>query len=83
MKSPKYTKDDMKKLAEMSEEASVAKVFLEELNYDPKKFKELLQRHGLTKDIHVLYEIPLIEVPLLINKGEVCGYLQYRMAVGK
>lgn len=82
-KAPKYTKDDMRKLAEMSEEGTVPAVFLEELGYDPKKFKELLSRHHLTKDIHYLYEVPLIEIPLLINKGEVCGYLQWRLAIGK
>lgn len=85
MKKPKYTRADMKKLAEMSDDASVAAIFLaeEEINYDPKKFRDLLKRHNLTKDINYLYEMPLNEIPLLINKGEVSGYLQFRLAVGK
>ncbi len=83
MSAPIYTKTDMKKLAEMSKEHSPAKIFLEEVNYDPKKFKDILEEYSLNRDILYLYETPIEEIPLLINKGEISGYLKFRLTVGK
>lgn len=78
-----YTKEDMKILANMSKEGSVARVYLEELDYDPQKFLGLIQEYHLKKDIYYLFEMPLEEIPLLINRGEVSGYLKYRLQVAK
>jgi hypothetical protein len=78
---PRYSKADMKILAEMSVEGSVAATFLPEMNYSPLRFRELLEQYNLSKDIEYLYEMPLREVPKLINQGEVSGYLSFRLKV--
>jgi hypothetical protein len=78
-----YTKEDMQKLAEMSNQTSPPAVFLPNMNYDPKKFLNFLNEYHLSKDVHYLFELPLEDVPLLINKGEVSGYLQFRLSVAK
>lgn len=78
-----YTSEDMKVLANMSQEGSVPSVYLPELKYDPRKFKQLLVDHHLKKDIHYLFEMPLEDIPLLINKGTVSGYLSFRLRVAK
>lgn len=79
----KYTKEDMRKLAQMSADNSPAAVYLPELEYDPKKLLRLLKKYNLKKDIKHLFEIPLNQIPLLINRGEVSGYLKYRLSIGK
>lgn len=79
----KYTKEDMKTLAEMSLPTSPPAVFLPGMDYDPDKFLELMKSYHLTKEIHYLFEVPLEDVPLLINKGEVSGYLRYRLSIAK
>jgi len=79
----RYTKEDMRKLNELSVEGSPAKVYTEEANFSPKSFLNILQSYGLKKDIHYLFELPFNEVGLLINKGEVSGYLKFRLYVGK
>lgn len=79
----RYSKDDMKALHDMSVFGSPAQVFTEEVKFSPKEFRLKLESYGLKKDIHYLYELPLSEVGLLINKGEVSGYLKFRLHVGK
>jgi hypothetical protein len=83
MNNPKYTKDDMRKYAEMSEEDSVPAQYLEELDYDPKRYREFLKEHKQAKEIKYLFETPLIEIPILINRGELVGCLQFRLSIGK
>lgn len=78
-----YTKNDMKILAQMSREGSVAKIYLEELDYDPLEFLKILQKYNLKKDIYYLFELPIEETPLLVNRGDVSGYLQYRLRIAK
>jgi hypothetical protein len=79
----KYTKEDMKILYNMSVEGSPAKIYTAETNFSPASFRGVLESYGLKKDIHYLYELPFNEVGLLINKGEVSGYLKFRLTVGK
>lgn len=79
----RYTKDDMRKLRDMSVEGSPARVFTEEAGFSPSSFRSILESYGLKKDVHYLFELPLEEVGLLINKGEVSGYLKFRCEVGK
>jgi hypothetical protein len=79
----RYSKDDMKKLHDMSVFGSPAQVYTKETNYSPSSFKRVLESYGLKKDIHYLFELPLSDVGLLINKGEVSGYLKFRLYVGK
>ena len=79
----KYTKEDMQTLQKMSAPTSPAAVYLPELNYKPKAFKELLESYGLKKDVHYLFELPLNQVGLLINQGNISGYLKFRLNVGK
>lgn len=78
-----YTREDMEILAKMSREESPAAVFLPDMDYDPDKFRKLLESYHLKKDIYYLYEMPLEDIPLLINKGEVSGYLRFRLHVAK
>lgn len=79
----RYTKADMHKLHDMSVESSPARVFTEEGNFSPSSFRSILQSYGLSKDIHYLFELPFEEVGLLINRGELSGYLKFRCEVGK
>lgn len=79
----RYTKEDMRTLHDMSVEGSPARIYTEETNYSPESFKRILESYGLKKDIHYLFELPLNQVGLLINKGEVSGYLKFRLHVGK
>ena len=78
-----YTAEDMKTLAGMSHPTSPAAVFLPQMAYDPCKFMDLLTSYHLKKDIHYLFEMPLEDIPLLINRGEVSGYLKFRMQIAK
>jgi len=80
---PHYTKEDMKKLAEMSEEGSITATYLPELNHDPKRFRELLETYNLHTDIKYLFQLPINQVPLLINQGNAHGILQYRLKLSK
>ena len=82
-KAPHYTKEDMKTLWKMSEEGSPVKEYMGECKYDPKLFQKFLFSYHLKKDIYYLFEAPLEEVPLLINKGEISGYLRFRLSIGK
>ena len=78
-----YSKEDMETLASMSVPSSPAAIFLPDMDYDPQSFLHLLTDYHLSKDIHYLYEVHLEDIPLLINKGEVSGYLQFRLRVAK
>jgi len=78
-----YTKEDMKVLESMSEDGTFCREFMEDMNYDPQILHDHLDKHNLKKDIHYLFEVPLEEVPLLINRGEISGYLRFRLTVGK
>lgn len=79
----KYTKDDMRTLQKMSVPGSPSEVYLPKLDFSPSAFKKLLNSYHLKKDISFLFELPLNRVGLLINKGEVSGYLKFRLQVGK
>ena len=83
MPAPQYTKEDMVKLAEMSEDTSPAAVYLPDMDYDPTKFKNLLISYGLKKDVHYLFEVDAEELPLLMNTSAANGYLQFRCTVSK
>jgi hypothetical protein len=79
----RYTKEDMRTLHEMSAEGSPARIYTAETNFSPISFRKVLESYGLKKDIQYLFELPLNQVGLLINKGEVSGYLRFRLAVAK
>lgn len=79
----RYTTDDMKVLHKLSEAGSIPEAYLPELKYSPTKFKALLESYGLKRDVHYLFEMPLREVGLLINRGELSGYLRFRLQVKK
>jgi hypothetical protein len=81
--APEYTIEDMKVLAGMSDDESIPANFLPDMDYDPETFKKFLVDNGLVSDAHYLYELPLEDVPLLIDKGNVSGYLRFRFTVGK
>ena len=73
----------MKTLADMSAPGSPAAVYLPDMDYDPGRFKALLESYNLKKDVYYLYEAPLKEIPKLINKGHLSGYLKYRLEISK
>lgn len=73
----------MSKLAEISEEGTPAKVYLEEYNYDPVQFRALLESYHLKKDIYYLYEYPHEDLGLLVNQSNLNGYLRFRLSVNK
>ena len=79
----KYTVDDMRTLHKLSEVGSIPQAYLPELKFSPIKFKELLESYGLKKDVYYLFEMPLREVGLLINRGDLSGYLKFRLTVKK
>ena len=79
----KYTVQDMMKLVDMSVDASVAAIFLEEFDYSPKKFRGFLEEHHLDQDIRYLYEMPFEDLPLEINNAYFMGYISFRLIIGK
>ena len=80
---PLYTKKDMKTLETMSVEGSPTREFLEIYDYDPKRFQKFLVENGLQKEAQYLFDLPLEEIPLLMDRGEISGYLRFRLTVGK
>jgi hypothetical protein len=80
---PDYTRDDMKILAHKSPPTSVAAVFLEDFDYDPKMFRDLLEEHHLDKDVQYLFEMPFEDLPMEINNATYMGYISFRLSVGK
>ena len=80
---PRFTKADMQCLHNLSEEGTPARIYTEETKFSPGKFRETLERFGLKKDIHYLFECSIDDVIMMINKGEISGYLKFRLQVGK
>lgn len=83
MDTPTYTKKDMKKFAEMCEKNSPMLMILEDVNFDPIKLKEKLKEYGLNNDIKYLFDTPLDEIPLLLSKNQIAGYMSFRLDIGK
>jgi hypothetical protein len=79
----KYTKEDMRLLHNMSKEGSIIRDQLEDLNFDPVLFKEMLESYGLKNEIHYLYELPFEELALYIHKIEGSGYIDFRFRIQK
>jgi len=79
----KYTKDDMRVLHEISKEGSIIRDQLEELDFDPVLFREMLFSYKLNKEIHYLFELPFEELALHIHKIDASGYIDFRFRVGK
>jgi hypothetical protein len=76
-----YTKEDLLKLRAMSPSGSVFETELEDMEYDPIKFKEFIKR--LPKHFNFLYNIPLGELPLKINDTGIQGLLMWRFSIRK
>lgn len=74
-----YTTEDMRALAECSSAELAA--LLEELEYDPEAFEEMLK--GIPKDHRILYEIPLEDLIMDLDNQRIMGYINFRMKVGK
>lgn len=81
MAKPRYTQEDMRRLAEVSAPGSIPAVHLPRLGYSPKKFKEFLESWGLKEDVRQLFEMPITEVPPLMDNDAVVGYFKFRLAV--
>lgn len=74
---PDYTREDMMKLAEMSREGSPAHEMMEDIDYDPGRFLELLERYKQKRAIEFLYEMPLEDIGLRVNDEETMGFEQF------
>lgn len=83
MDTPTYTKKDMKRFAKMCEKDSPMIMILEDINFDPALLREKLEEYGLHSDIKYLFETPLDDIPLLLDKRQIAGYLAFRLDIGK
>lgn len=81
--TPDYTREDMQKLAEMSREGSPAHEMMEDVDYDPGRFREFLERYKQKRAIEFLYEMPLEDIGLRVNDEETMGYLRFRCTIAK
>jgi len=81
MSEIEYTKEDLIKLKTMVAPGSVLEAYLEDLNYDPIKFKEFMKK--LPKQYRFLYQIELGELPMLINNKTTQGLLNWRFSICK
>jgi len=80
---PHYTKDDMRRLAQISVEGSIPNAYLPEFDYDSDKFKEFLNSRGLEDDARFLFDMEFEDIVPLIDDESKIGYLKFRMEVGK
>jgi hypothetical protein len=76
-----YTRDDLLKLKTMVAPGSSLEIELEDMDYDPVKFEQYVQR--VPKQHKFLFDIPLEELPLKINDHGIQGLLNFRFSVGK
>lgn len=76
-----YTEEDMHALYDISKEGSIVRDQLEELNYDPVLFREMLLSYGLNKEVYYLFELPFEELALHIHKGDASGYIDFRLRI--
>ena len=76
-----YTREDLIKLRTMVAPGSVLETELEDMDYDPVKFKEFVRR--LPKQYKFLYQLELGELPLKINDLSIQGLLNWRFSISK
>jgi hypothetical protein len=81
MSEIEYTKEDLLKLKTMVAPGSVLETYLDDLEYDPKKFKEFMKK--LPKQYKFLYQIDLGDLPMMINDKTIQGLLNWRFSIGK
>lgn len=80
---PRYTREDMETLAQVSAPGSVPAAFLPEFDYDPERFRGFLEERGLKEELHYLFDLPFDEVVLVLDDEPKIGYLKFRAEVGK
>jgi hypothetical protein len=76
-----YTKEDLKALAQMCNPGSSIPVELEDMKYDPKKFKEYMRQ--LPKQFRFLYQTSLDDAILQINNPALQRWFSWRTSLGK
>lgn len=76
-----YTRDDLLQLKTMVAPGSILETELEDMDYDPVKFEALMKK--LPKQYKFVYEIPLEELPTMINDRNIQGLLGWRFSIGK
>ena len=76
-----YTKEDLIKLRTMVAPGSVLETELEDMDYDPVKFKTFVRK--LPKQYKFLYQIELGELPMKINDLSIQGLLNWRFSICK
>jgi hypothetical protein len=76
-----YTKEDLLKLKTMVAPGSVLEMYLEDLEYDPDKFKEFMKK--LPKQYKFLYQVDLGDLPMRINDKTTQGLLNWRFSISK
>ena len=77
-----YTKEDIKKLSTMVNRGSVLETELEDMDYDPDKFKAYMKKN-VPKEYHILFETPLEDIAMMLNERNIQGLINFRFAVGK
>ena len=80
---PPYTVEDMKVLGDISKEGSPTQYYLEEIGYDPERFRTLLENKRQKSTLHILFEMPLKDILKYVNKKNVSGYVEFRLKVRK
>lgn len=81
MNEVEFTKEDLQKLRTMVAPGSVFDVELEDMDFDPVKFKEFMKQ--FPKEYKFLYQMDFMELPMKINDQRIMGWLNFRFSVGK
>jgi len=77
-----YTKEDLHKLSTMVAPGSVYEMLLDQLNYDPAKFKAIVKA-SVPNEYKILYETPLEDLALMLDNVAIKGLLNFRFSIGK
>lgn len=76
-----FTRDDLKNLHTMCNMGSALETVLEDIDYDPVKFKQYIRR--LPTHFKYLYQMPLSELPLEMDNKSVQGLINFRFSISK
>lgn len=76
-----YTREDLKRLHERSNESSPVRIFLPDLDFDPDKFEAWMKQ--MPKAHHYIYNVELDDLPTHISNPTIQGYIQWRFDICK
>jgi hypothetical protein len=78
-----YTKKDLKALAAMCNPGSSLPIDLEEMKYDPNKFKDYLFKNRQFKQYHFIYKVSLEDAFMEINNPSIQRLFAWRTSISK